>query len=157
MKTYQWQGEPVEVQFGYVTQEENSEKPMYWYNFECYNREKLEGGFKPGRDVFANGKHFACIPALKVTSKNGYSFLLANHYGIGVNKLLKGGWPNMPHYSLDGEFSESILPYFRITKFDEDGYCNHESARKDWQKKEYPEEFERLERFRAGFKIAHKF
>lgn len=144
---YQWQGEPVSVRFGYVQQEENTEKPMYWYNFECYNRAQLDDTFKPDHFVHANGKHFALIPAIEVTY-NDRTFLLANHYGIGVNKLLKGGWPNSTHFSLDGKFKESCAPYFMYTKFDLEEYERHESARRDWQRKAYPEEFERMEALR---------
>lgn len=151
MKKYQWQGEPVKVKFGYVVQQENSEKPMYWYNFECYNKQELDGSFKDDHFVKDNGKHFSLISAIQVESNAGYKFLLANHYGIGVAKLLKGGWPNHTHFSLDGEFTESKAPYFAFKVFDLDGYEKHESARRNWQRKTYPIEFDRMEQFRKGF------
>lgn len=147
---YQWQGEPVTVKFGYVVQTENSEKPMYWYNFECYNKEELDGSFKDDHFVKDNGKHFCLIPAIEVSTGKSV-FILSNHYGIGVAKLLKGGWPNHAHFSLDGEFTESKAPYFAFKEFDLEGYENHESERRNWQKKTYPLEFERMEQFRNGF------
>lgn len=148
---YQWQGEPVKVKFGYVHQEENEEKPMYWYNFECYNNEELDGSFKENHFVLTNGKKFALIPTIKVMYGDDKSFLLANHFGIGVHKLLKGGWPNCSHFSVDGKFNESDQPYYKITKFNIDEYERYENARRVWQKKNYPTEFERLDQLRKGF------
>jgi len=148
---YQWQGEPVTVRFGYVNQHENASKPMYWYNFECYTKEEIDGSFKDDHMVKNNGNHFALIPAVEVTSETGYTFLLANHYGIGVSKLLKGGWPNHAHFSLDGDFSESKARYFAFRKFDLDGYEKHESERRNWQRKNYPIEFARMEQLRNSF------
>lgn len=147
---YKWQGEPVNVLFGYVVQYENTGKPMYWYNFECLTSEKLNGNREPDHFVMSDGKHVAIIPAIKVISQSGYEFLLANHFGIGVAKLLKGGWPNHCHFSLEGKFEESNEPYNKITSFDLEGYEKHESDRRNWQKKEYPEQFERLEALRRG-------
>lgn len=149
---YQWQGEPVKVKFGYVLQEEAVEKPMYRYNFECYTKEEIDGIFKVDHFVQSNGKHFSLIPAIEVESNTGYKFKLANHYGIGITKLLKGGWPNHAHFSLDGSFKESNAHYFAFKKFDLEGYENHESERRSWQKKNYPVEFERMEQLCAGFK-----
>lgn len=145
---YQWQGEPVSVRFGFVNQQENSEKPMYWYNFECYNKEEIDGSFKDDHFVKNNGKHFSLIPAIEVKSQDGYTFILANHYGIGISKLLKGGWPNHTHFSLDGDFNEDNAPYFAFKEFDLEGYEKHESERNKWQKKNYPAEFEKMQRLR---------
>ncbi len=149
-KKYQWQGEPVTVKFGYVLQQENKEKPMYWYNFECHTKEQINGDREIDHMVMNNGSHFSLIPAIKVTTGSDSEFLLANHFGIGVRKLLKGGWPNHAHFSLNGEFKESAAPYFKIASFDLDGYEKHESDRRSWQKKEYPEQFEKLEALRRG-------
>jgi hypothetical protein len=149
---YQWQGEPVTVRFGYVNQQENLEKPMYWYNFECCTKEEIDGSFRDEHMVKANGKHFALIPAVEVESQSGYKFLLANHFGIAVSKLIKGGWPNHAHFSLDGEFSENKAPYYAFKKFDLAGYENHENERRKWQKKTFPQEFERMEQFRASMR-----
>jgi hypothetical protein len=152
---YEWQGKPCDVLFGYVLQEENTEKPLYWYNFECHTKEKPDGSFKPERMCCANGKHFAVIPAVQVT-QDGYSFLLANHYGIGVHKLKNGGWPNYAHFSLNGKFEESSAPYFAFKKFDLEEYERHESERRKWQKKEYPVNFEKLELLRQAGKSLYK-
>jgi len=147
---YQWQGQLVSVRFGYVFQHENSEKPLYWYNFECYNNQQLDGSFKPNHFTGDDGKLFALIPAVEVKASNGYTFLLANHFGIGVNKLLKGGWPNSAHFSLDGDFTENHEPYFKFTDFDLEGYEKWESNRYKWQKKTYPEEFKIMESLREA-------
>jgi len=149
-KAYQWQGEPVETRFGYVLQQENKEKPMYWYNFECFNKQKIDDSFEPDHFVRDNGNHFSLISAIEVT-QHGQTFLLANHCGIGVHKLLNGGWPNYAHFSLSGKFEEDPAPYFAIKKFNLEEYESHESERRKWQKKEYPEQFEKMERLRNSF------
>lgn len=148
---YQWHGKPVKVRFGYVEQRENTEKPLYWYNFECQNEKQLDGTFIPDRMASGDGRKFALIPAIEVT-QDGQTWLIANHYGIGVNKLLKGGWPNSTHFSLAGDFKEDAAPYFKITEFDLEGYEHHESYRRKWQKENYPAEFEQMERLRISFK-----
>lgn len=145
MENYQWQGEPVKVRFGYVPQDENTEKPMYWYNFECYNKKELNGTFKEDHFVRDNGKHFAIIPAIEVESASGYKFTLANHFGIGISKLIKGGWPNHTHFSLSGEFKESRSEPYLLLSFDLDGYEKHEAARNSWFKREYPDEYKKLQ------------
>jgi len=33
---YFWQGKPVKVQFGYCKVQENKERPLWWYNYECF-------------------------------------------------------------------------------------------------------------------------
>lgn len=150
MSKYKWQGENVDVVFGYVKQIANIEKPMYWYNFECMNKENSYGDFVPDHMVTIKGENLALIPAINVVHDDG-SFLLANHFGIGVNKLLKGGWPNMPHYSLDGEFNESKERYFKFLSFDEEKYSEYETKRKKWQKKTYPLEFQKMEDLKNAF------
>lgn len=155
MSAYQWQGTPCLVRFGYVTQQENTEKPLYWYNFECNTHEQLDGSFAPEHMVFSNGRHFACIPAIEVTQGKSI-FLLANHYGIGVSKLIKGGWPYHTHFSLDGEFKEDDAPYYAYKEFDLEEYERHESARKDWQRKVYPKEFSDMEKFRESIRNSFK-
>jgi len=146
MSKYQWQGEPVQVEFGYVNQKENLDKPLYWYNYECAMNK-----------VGAEWKHkFALIPACKVTSSNGSMFLLANMSGIGVHKLLNGGWPNYAHFSLDGEFHQSDERMWAIKSFNEDEYSERESKRRNWQKIHCPVEFERSEKLREAFKTMHR-
>ena len=130
---YRWHGEPVKVVFGSCIIQENKEKPLYWYNYECY----------------PDG--VACVPCLKVTSEDGYSFLISNHHGIGVNKLLKGGWPDQTHFSLDGgDFSTS--PRQKYETFDLDGFEEHERKRREWQKLHFPEEYEKMEAFKNAIK-----
>lgn len=147
---YQWQGEPVKVRFGVVIQYENAEKPMYWYNFECNTREEINGEIKINHMVSNSGKHLALIPAVEVEMADGDKILLANHYGIAVHKLANGGWPNYGHFSLDGEFKEDNASYYAFKKFDLEGYEQHESNRRNWQKKNFPKEFERLELLRLS-------
>jgi hypothetical protein len=134
---YKWQGEKVKVKFGYCRVEENHGKPLWWYNYECY----------PDGD--------AIIPAVVVTDKMGYRFMIANHFGIGINKLLKGGWPDQTHFSfdgifiVDGSFIEHNHPMFK--EFDLDGFEEHEKKRREWQKLHYPEEYEQSEKLKQLF------
>jgi len=129
---YQWQGEKIKVIFGNCIVRQNKEKPLYWYNFECYP----EG--------------LACIPAIKIIPQSekliGTPFVIANHYGIGVYKLLNGGWPNYTHFSLDGEFSTK--PRLKITEFDPGLYAIYESEREEFFKEHHPEEWKAIQPLR---------
>ena len=79
MKTdqkYFWQGKSVKVQFGYCKVQENKERPLWWYNYECF---------------LSKSKKCTIIEAIKIEGKE--PFVIANHFGIGVYKLMNGGWP----------------------------------------------------------------
>jgi len=132
MKRYQWQGEPVTVTFGMMTVKKNTEKLLYWYNYECVQNAPDER---------------AIILALKIEIGE-HVFYISNHCGIGVHKLLNGGWPSHAHFSLpeDGKFEATKMN--AIYKFNEECYAQYESERRDWQKKNYPEEFKRSEALR---------
>lgn len=132
MSKYKWQGEPVKVEIGNCAVRTNEEKPLWWYNFECY----------------PSGKAF--LPAIRITTKDGDSFMIANHFGIGVHKLINGGWPNYTHFSIDGSFSTGIIA--RITEFDLEGYKAHEAERVKWQQENYPEYWAKLQCLRDSVK-----
>lgn len=137
MNKLQWQGDPVKTKFGYCNVSENKEKNLWWYNFEC------------NEDVILQG--VAAIPAIEVTYGN-QKFCIANHFGIGYHKLIHGGWPNYSHFSLpDDGFVEDHHSEFNIHKFDLEGYEQHEAERRKWQKQQFPEEFEKMERLRVCF------
>lgn len=155
MKKYYWQGEPVRIEFGAAYPEENKKKPLYWYNFEC-NWDFLQD--KPIYDTIKS----STIPAIKIYYKDYKPFIIANHFGIGINKLLKGGSPRHTHFSFDEnvkfETIEQLViwglkQYFKITEFDEEGFSVHEAKRRKWQKENFPEEYEQSERLRA---VLHK-
>lgn len=148
MSTYQWQGEPVQVEFGYVNQKENLEKPLYWYNYDCHRN-------KVGREW----EHkFALIPAVRVTAKDGYQFCLSNIAGLAFHKLINGGWPGYAHASLSGVFTEDNAPEWKITKFSEQDYAEDQNRRNKWFAKEYPEEWKRMEALKeAGRKHLSKY
>lgn len=132
---YQWQGEPVKVEFGYSTVKTVQEKPLWWYNYE----------------TSLTHEDIAVIPAVRVTAY-GEPFILSNHNGIAVNKLSKGGWPNMPHFSLPSDsFKECSDEWCNLNEFDELEYSQHESERNKWQKKNFPEEYEKLQSLRRSF------
>jgi hypothetical protein len=119
-----WHGEPIDVKFGYVGISPNKDKPMWWYNYEC--------------NLFGGG--YATIPAIEI-KQDGHIWYIANHFNIGMNKLRRGGWPNLGHKSLDGDgftFSEiknkEDLAMIIEDEFDEEGYAKHESEREKWQR-----------------------
>jgi len=135
MSVYKWQGQPVEVEHGLCLVTVNEEKPLYWYNYEA----SMEIGGK-------------LIEAIKVKVKDSHSFCIANHFGIGVHKLLNGGWPNYQHFSLDIKLFDGCIPEsMAIKKFNLEGFEEYETNRRAWQKKEYPEDFEKSERLRKSF------
>lgn len=147
---YQWHGEPVKTEFGYCRVTENKEKPLYWYNYEClwddYHQKERRSALEK----------FAHVPAIRVTSE-GHSFCIANHHGIGVHKLINGGWPSHRHMSLpvEGFVPESELPVderilYAIRKFDLEAFEQYESERRKWQKRNYPEEFARMDELRKA-------
>lgn len=132
---YQWQGENIKVEFGYCHVKENTDKPLWWYNYEC----NMDGEF---------GK--TLIDCIRITTSYGKPFIISNHCGIGVHKLMNGGWPNYAHFSLDGKFTESHWEMV-IRKFDLNGYEQHESNRGKWQEKNFPEEYKQKKSLRASF------
>lgn len=133
---YCWHGEPVKTRFGFCIVKEDTERPLFWYNFECLS----------GRGTIQH----ALIPAIEVTTNCHQRFVIANHYGIGVNKLIKGGWPDSMHFSLPADtFKEdNSLALFTVKKFNEEEFSKHEAERRKWQKKNFPEEFEKSEALR---------
>lgn len=154
---YFWQGEPVKTDFGVAYPIENTEKPLFWYNYEC-NWDITHD--KPSYDTVKS----AVIPAIKITTQSGYSFVIANHNGIGANKLIKGGWPTSTHFSFadDVKFEGceelgTLRNIFSIREFDEDGFIEYENKRKRWQKENYPVEFEQSERIRNAFKSGRSY
>lgn len=142
---YQWQGEPVSVKFGYTMVKENKEKPLWWYNFECNVKQNIHDEYIPSYGTTG----MALIPSIQVSQGNSV-FIIANHFGIGVSKLIKGGWPNHSHFSVNGEFTEDND--FAIYEFDELSYSKHESERNKWQKENYHDEYKKLEDMRNSFK-----
>lgn len=134
MGRYKWQGEPCAYEFGYVAVTYNEEKPLYWYNYEVYL-----------------GKGRAIIPAIRVTYGEEV-FVISNHHGIGAHKLRNGGWPNYRHFSLPGDTFKASASIVEIhdKKLQLEDFEAQEANRRAWQKKEYPVEFERLEKLRLS-------
>ena len=135
---YKWHGEPVDVEFGFCKIFRNDEKKMWWYNFECHLA-----------DVDLTKKGEVCrgeadIPAIKVTPRKGDFFVLGNHFGIGIKKLVAGGWPDHQHFSLPC-FTFQADPEFRIEVFDQKSFDDHEKARREFQAKHAPAEFAKME------------
>lgn len=135
---YQWQGKDVSVRFGFVKVKPNTEKPLYWYNYECETSDDQDP-----RDGTTR------IEAIEVTYQEDGGreqvFTIANHFGIGVHKLKHGGWPTHQHFSFgDHPFRELDLQHVTPHRFDEVGFAQHEAGRERWMKATDPKEFERL-------------
>ena len=151
---YFWQGEPVRIEFGAAYPEENKEKPLFWYNYEC------NCDFLQDKPIYDTHK-FCMLPAIKIYYKDQKPFIISNHFGIGVNKLLKGGSPRHTHFSfadnvkfetIDELESWVLKQSFKITEFDEEGFSNYEAKRNKWQKENFPEEYEEMEKFKNSFR-----
>ena len=121
-KQYFWQGKPVRVQFGYCKVQENKEKPLWWYNYECFLNKTEE---------------CTIIEAIKIEVKK--PFVIANHFGIGVYKLMHGGLPDCEHYSLPLESFSPCKPIEQDEIFNIEGYSDHERGRIKWFFEKYPE------------------
>ena len=135
-----WQGEPVNVYFGSCTVSADKGKPLMWYNFEC---------LQFSMDGFYN------FPAILIEYGKEH-FVLANHFGVGIAKLLAGGWPEHRHFSLPTDKFKQNDDYI-ITEFKRDDFEEHELDRKAWQKENYPEEYAKLQQLiNAGRNIANQ-
>lgn len=130
MDKYYWQGELVKVEFGYSLIKPNKEKPLYWYNYECsLGTEK--------------------IPAIRVIIDKDTSFVLANHFGIGVHKLMSGGWPGKQHFSLtDHLFHRSDDPLYLIHDYNESKFIEYELGRDEYFKESCPDEYKKIQDLR---------
>lgn len=137
--TYEWQGEPVKIKHVIVTVKKNEEKPLWWFNFEC--------------DEYGMGHSWAVVPAILIETKNE-SFIIANHHGIGIHKVTRGGWPNHQHFSIGKESIKKVVDektgsvFWKYTEFDELRFSEHEAKRRKWQQEHFPEEFEKSETLR---------
>jgi hypothetical protein len=133
---YFWQGEPVKVQFGYCKVQENKEHLLWWYNYECsLNKSRL----------------YTIIEAIKIETEN--PFVISNHFGIGVYKLINGGWPDCEHYSLPLESFSPCKPIEQDEIFNIEGYSNHERGRIKWFFEVYPEESKRLKNLKKHISL----
>lgn len=141
VRRYQWQGEAVDVVFGYCLVTENKDKPMYWYNY----------------NVFRNGQLPTKIGAIRVDTSDGQSFCLSNDYGEGVHKLESGGYPNMPHRSLPSEtFVESEDFRYKTTIYRPLIAYHEEVDRRQYFMCMFPEEFKKSEALRNKILRANK-
>ncbi len=137
---YFWQGESVKAIFGYSRVTPNLDKPLYWYNYDCFVDDK---GYTSPKE-----KPVAIIPAIKIEYDNG-SFVIANMFGQGWHKLVNGGWPSHSHYSLPDEgFHKSNKYEYALKEFDEEVLAEYRVKADAWFKKTYPEEYEKMQRFK---------
>lgn len=139
---YQWQGEPVEVEFGYASVELQKDKAFYWSNYEC-SISSISGR--------------AVIPAVRVIpfksdKEPNEPFLIANHFGIGVVKLRSGGWPDMPHHSFPAGTHFEEGKEGRITHFKVLDYNAHEDKRDEYRRQLNPKMYEQMKAVAEGIK-----
>lgn len=132
MSEYKWQGEPVKIKYGNCIVKKREDKPLWWFNFECA----------------LGHSDIACVPVIQITMGDDYQFMIANHFGIGIHKLINGGWPSHAHFSVEGDFDTK--PKLMYSEFDHEGYSTYESDRRKWEKDNFPEEFKRFESLRRG-------
>jgi hypothetical protein len=124
---YQWYGKQVTIEFGVCEVKENKQKPLHWYNYECSLNNP------PGK---------ALISAIKVTTETTRAFVLGNQHGIAINKLLNGGWPDYPHYSLPLKSFKS--GEVGLTYFDIDEYKNYIDQRDNWKMETHPKGYKKF-------------
>ena len=121
-QVYKWDGEPVQVEHVDIIVKEHKQKPLYWWNYEV----SLTG---------ASATNKAVISSLKITAKDGEVFYISNHFGIGLNKLRKGGMWTQASYHFDEEYIVKIQgAIHRNIKFRLDKYEEYEKGRLKWRK-----------------------
>lgn len=134
-KAFQWNGLLIEqARFGYVIQEPNNEKHLYWYNCEVDRQKK-------------NGIEPCVIPAIEILAKDEKEpFCIANIAGVGIMKLEAGGMWTHPHLSLDGQFYED--ENFAIYEYSQADFAVYQKGLENWQRAKDPQAWERLEGLR---------
>lgn len=118
---YMWNGDHVTVRFGYVIAQVIEKYPLHWMNYEAV---------ATGRDNL--------IPALEVLLPSGEVRLIANHYGVGIKKLLDNSMLVLMTIPNHLPFVEARQ--FTITDFDKRAFEEHEKSRIIWQRMNFPEE-----------------
>lgn len=144
MSEYKWNGQPAAVEFGSCLVRTNEENPLWWYNFECYPSGKAH--IPTLRITIEHGSRVCFTSNTFIGKEKMYTFMISNHFGIGVHKLLNGGWIEYTEFSIEGSFSTNIAA--RITKFDLEGYEAHEAERAKWQQRNHPEEWAKKQALR---------
>ncbi len=131
---YKWQGEKINVRFGYCSVKLNNNNPLFWYNYFCANAD--------------NDVQIEKIPAIEVMY-NDEVFCISNIHGEGHAKLINGGWPNMAHRSLPAStfYKNDTL---RVTHYDKDAYFADEEKIKGYQRFNFPKEFSKSEALRMS-------
>lgn len=131
-----WQGKNVKVEALELKVREVKDKPLYWSNFDVEQQRSIN-----------LGHDYAIIEALKIWYSDK-PFYISNHFGIGIRKLRKGGWPGHTHFGFNGNFEEyrTNSQFFPTINFCLKDYEYQEALRREWRKKNYPEEFEKNER-----------
>lgn len=122
----QWQGEPIDVQFGFMGLSKNIDNALYWYNYNC---DRNAG--------------YTVVAAIRI-KQNNHVWYICNDYNQGVNKLRNGGWPNYGHRSLPNDDyvftrinNKEDIATILNTEFDEAGYAHEQSEREKWMKKNF--------------------
>lgn len=133
---YFWNNKPVKTDFGFVSISEDESNPSSWFNYECVTKES-----EFHSNVFC--RHCAIIPAIRVTTADGKQFCIANHFGMGANKLLKWGTHKQLHYRFPQECDFSgreelgkLANLYYINTFDEERWASYESGRSRWLQKQ---------------------
>jgi len=156
MSRYKWNDKLVTIEHLWVKIKENEDQPLYWYNYNV--------------NVEGEARNWTIMPALEITTERGEKFIISNHYGTGINKCRKGGCADQYHGSFRKcDILEVIRyeseSYKRLSyigdrdnhllekniQLREKAYVQEEQERRAWQRKYYPQDFEKLEQLRKSF------
>lgn len=138
MSKYNWQGEPVQVEFGHFHAKPDETRPLAWYNFECET--------DPAR-YSTDGS--CAIDAIRFTYRDQV-IIIANHFGIGEHKLRHGGWPSHRHFSFGAGKFVPLGFKFEYGRLNELEFSEHEAKREAWMRRTDPKEFERIQLLRQA-------
>lgn len=138
---YRWNDQPIDkVEFGYATVVENTQKPMYWYNY----------------DIHASGQPSLKMAAIRIT-QNGESFVIANIYGSGFRKITNGGTADLQHFGLTGNNTFVEDKSFAIKAYDKEGLDKRQEMANDYFLHKEPELFKKFDSLRRLAKNPKQF
>lgn len=128
MKKGYWQGEEVNYEVIELIVEDDLEYPLFWAR------------------VFVGDKR----QAVRVTTKDGYSWVMDNEYGEALLKIYSGGWPDKSHATIKNYKQINTIddPNEWRTEIDIEKKRHETYLIREFQKRNNPEEFEKAQRLR---------
>lgn len=128
-----WNGEPATFR-GVTYELVEAPQPLWWQN--CHVGQRRQG--------------------LEMT-QGSETWIIDNEYGDGYYKVTIGmGSPRCGHKSVHNPINVEPIPDTDIrTVYDAEGLAIEATEHDDWMREKNPEEFERMQRLKAGLK-AHQ-